>query len=126
MEIKILKFVMKKNVLQYAVATVLFCMLFSFQIIKTQLRVTVLTDLGNASEGAMVKIFGNKEDYNNDKTATQPQLTDSKGKTIFYGLDKGPYILEVEKEDYSNSFGGQLTDTLSVGKINKINVIISK
>ena len=57
-----------------ALGSLLF-LLCSYQIIKTQLRVTVLDDLGNIRKGAEVTLYHSVEDYNNDKTAYGPITT---------------------------------------------------
>jgi hypothetical protein len=101
-------------------------MLSSYSIIKTQLRVFVIDDLGNFRTGAKVSLYEKVEDYNNDKPTHGPVTTDAKGKAVFLSLEKGPFYVEAIDGDYSNDFGAQRTDTLEVGKVNKVNIIISK
>ena len=117
---------MKYKVYQYLAFVSLFLMLSSYTLIKTQLRVFVMDDLGNFRSGAKVSLYEKIEDFNKDKPAHGPVTTDEKGKAIFLSLEKGPYYVEAIDGDYSNDFGAQRTDTLEVGKVNKVNIIISK
>lgn len=104
----------------------LLLMLCSYQVIRTQLRVTILDDLGNVRPGAKVSLYKTTKDFNDNKRAYGPIEADEKGRAIFFSVENGPFYLEAVDGDYSNDFGGQLTDTLQEGKINKLNVIISK
>ncbi len=117
---------MKNKIYQIVALFGLFFMLASYQLLKTQLRVTVLDDLGNLHSGAKVSLYENIEQYNSRKPVFGPLDTDKKGKAIFFSVGVGPYLIEVLDGDYSNDFGGQQTEKLSDGKINKVNVIISK
>lgn len=117
---------MRYKVFQNLAFCTLFLMLCSFDLIKTQLRITVFDDLGNVRKGAKVSLYEKEEDFNNNKPTYGPLQTDEKGKAFFIGVTNGPFIIEVVDGDYSNDFGGQKTDLLEQGKINKINIIISK
>jgi hypothetical protein len=117
---------MKYKIYQHLAFASLFLMLSSYTIIKTQLRVFVIDDLGNFRSGAKVSLYEKIEDFNNNKPAHGPIITDNKGKAVFLSLEKGPYYVEAIDGDYSNDFGAHRTDTLEVGKVNKVNIIISK
>lgn len=108
--------------------SVLLCtmlLLSSSQILKTQLRITVIDDIGNFTEGVEVTLYDSPEDYNNSQPAFGPEMSNKKGRVAFIGVGTGPYYIEAVKGDYSNSLSGQLTDTLKAGRVNKLNVIIS-
>jgi len=98
--------------------------LMSFQFIKTQLRITVISETGAYVENAEVILYNSAEDYNNSKAAYGPLKTDKKGKVIFHDVSNGPFYVEAVKGDLSNGVSAQLTDTLQEGRINKINVVV--
>lgn len=112
----------------YAVLVLGFSMLLlsSSQILKTQLRISVIDEIGNFTQGAEVTLYDSPEDYNNSQPAFGPKTTDKKGRVAFIGVSTGPYYIEATKGAYSNSLSSQLTDTLKPGRINKLNVIISE
>ncbi len=95
------------------------------QVIKTQLRVTVLDDAGNLVQGATIQLYANEEDFNKEKNPISEKLTtDEKGVAKFDDLDTKVYYLLVEKGDMNNWGGGVQTDLLKAKKVNKINIII--
>lgn len=95
------------------------------QILKTQLRITILNELGNTVEGANVTLYNNDEDYRQEKNPVmETQLTDSKGRVKFTGLEPKVYYVHAEKDDKDNAGAGVQTDTLQEGRINKVNIII--
>lgn len=107
-------------------AIIVLLVMMSFQLIRTQLRVFVLDDLGKHREGVEVSLYHTAEDYNNSKPAFGPLLTDKKGRVIFQDVPNGPFYIEAVKDDYSNGLTGQLTDKLQEGRINKMNLVISE
>ena len=115
-----------KKLLVSLLSIVIVATLFSFQLMKTQLRVFVIDDLGKYRENVEVTLYDTPEDYNNSKPSYGPFKTDKKGRVIFHGVGKGPYYLEASIGDYSNGLTGQLTETLQEGRINKMNVVISE
>ena len=97
----------------------------SMQVLKTQLLVTVLDDLGNIEKGARVTIYANEEDYNKLKNPVfASELTNEKGRVRFIGLKAQPYYVAAEKGDDDNFLRGEKTKPLQKGRLNKINVII--
>ena len=97
----------------------------SLQILKTQLVVTVLDDLGNIEKGARVTLYENEEDYNKLQNPVLPsELTNEKGKVRFIGLKPKPYYVAAKKGANDNFLRGEKTKALLKGKLNKINVII--
>ena len=95
------------------------------QLLKTQLIVTVLDDLGNIQEGAKVTLYENEDDYNNlENPALESRVTNQKGQVRFIGLKNVPYYVAAQKGDNDNFLRGEKTKPLDKGKFNKINVII--
>lgn len=99
-------------------------LLFAFQIIKTQLVVTVVNELGNKEAGATVQLFEKEEDYKKETNVAAEAVTDAKGVARFKDLKAIPYYIIVRKEDRDNSGGGEQTSKLEGGRINKITVVI--
>lgn len=100
--------------------------LTSTQVLKTQLQVTVLDNIGNIQSGAKVTLFETEEDYNNSKPALPMQVVNKKGKTRFVGLKAIDYFVYCEKGKKNNMFHGEKTGELQKGRINKVNLIISE
>lgn len=95
------------------------------QILKTQLRLTILDELGNLVEGADVTLYNSDEDYRKEQNPVmEKQVTDSKGRVKFVGLEPKVYYVLAEKEDKDNAGAGVQTDTLQEGRINKVNIVI--
>lgn len=118
---------MRKIILLGIVAFIAMSFKGETTILQTQLIVTVLDDLGTIQEGASVKLFKTVEDYNSgENQVLETQLTSKKGKTRFVGLEGIAYFVEVKNGKKDNSLGGEKTEPLDEGKINKINVIISE
>ena len=92
--------------------------------LKTQLVVTVLSEIGNIQEGAEVRLYETREDFESNKVAVEPRKTNKKGKVRFIKLKDIAYFIEVKKGKKDNSLGAEKTSVLLKGKINKINVII--
>jgi SPX domain protein involved in polyphosphate accumulation len=111
---------MKKSV--YFLAIIL--LLTGFQIIKTQLVVTVVNELGNKEAGATVLLFETEDDYKKETRAVAEAVTDAKGVAKFKDLKAIPYFIIVRKDDRDNAGGGEKTDKLEGGRINKITVVI--
>jgi hypothetical protein len=106
------------------VLTVLAVLLSGFQIIKTQMSVTIRNELGNTEEGVTVQLFENEEDYKAEKNAVAEGVTDEKGVTKFKDLKAISYFVLAKKEDKNNFGGGEQTGKLEAKKINKITIII--
>ncbi|MFN3840466.1 MAG: hypothetical protein ACK4RF_07145 [Cyclobacteriaceae bacterium] len=111
---------MKKIIL----LTLISIFLLSFQIIKTQLSVTVRNELGNTEEGATVMLFEREDDYKNEKNVAAEGITDKKGMVKFKDLKPIAYYIIVRKDDKDNAGGGEQTSKLEGNKINKITVVI--
>ena len=97
---------------------------FKSQIINTSLRITVLDDLGNQVESAIVNIYGNESDYREEvNPIMEEQLTDAKGRVTFKKLQSISYFMLVRKGDLNN-IGGGVEVKLDAKKLNKVNIII--
>lgn len=97
------------------------------QLIKTQLFVTVLDDIGNHQVGATVTLFKTQEDYDAQKngiSAKKSAKTDKKGRVRFVGLDQTEYYILAKKGKKDNTFKGEKVDNLVAGKMNRISVVI--
>lgn len=94
------------------------------QLFPTNLKVTVIDGLGNFTKDAEVTIYQSKKDYENSVNAVQKNFTDKKGRVKFKKLDVKAYYIDVRKGDMNNDGEGVLTETLSKGKSNRINVVI--
>jgi uncharacterized protein (DUF2141 family) len=106
------------------VAVLLALLLMSFQIIKTQLQVTIRDELGNTAEGVTVQLFENEEDYNAEKNPAAESVTDKKGVAKFKDLKAISYFVLARKGDINNFGGGEQTGKLEAKKINKVTVVI--
>ncbi|HEY4653793.1 MAG TPA: hypothetical protein VIH22_04740 [Cyclobacteriaceae bacterium] len=98
--------------------------LYGFQLIKTQLNITVRNDLGNTVEGATVRLFENEVDYNKEENVAAEGSTDEKGVVKFKDLKDIAYFVLVEKDDLNNFGGGEQTGKLEAKRINKVTIVI--
>ena len=95
------------------------------QLFKTQLKITVLDDVGSLVEGATVVLYGNEEDFKKEANPVKKALvTNEKGFVKFDTLEPKVYYILVEKGDLNNWNGGIQTDLLQEKKVNKLNIII--
>lgn len=95
------------------------------QLMKTQLMVTVLDDLGNIQQGAKVTLYETEDDYNKlQNPVMESKMTNEKGQVRFVGVKDIEYYVAAEKGDNDNFLRAEKTKHLAKGKINKINVII--
>ena len=113
-----------KNITKIFILFAAVALLSAFQIIKTQLTVTVRDDLGNIVTGATVKLYETEDDYNKEENVAAEGTTDDKGKAKFKELKAIPYYLLVEKGDKNNFGGGEQTGKLEEKKINQVTVVI--
>lgn len=110
--------------LQYLIAFVVLVAMVSFQLIKTQLHVTVRNDLGNTVSAAKVTLYEKEEDYNAEENAVATGETDEKGVVKFKDLNDKSYFVMVEKDDKNNFGGGEQTGKLEAKRINKVTIVI--
>src|SRR5438552_2811539 len=83
--------------------------LASFQLIKTQLAVTIRDELGNTVEGAKVTLFEKEDDYNKEQNPLMDGVTDAKGVVKFRELKAVSYFVLAKKDDKDNTGGGEQT-----------------
>lgn len=113
---------MKKALLILSLGVSIFVM--SFQIISTQIKLTVLNNLGKEEEGVRVRLYKNEADYKAEKNAVDEHYTDKKGVVSFKSLEPIPYYINAVKDNKNNYGNGELTDSLKKNQINKIKIVI--
>jgi uncharacterized protein (DUF2141 family) len=113
-----------KKILTYFAALAFVITLFSFQIIKTQLTITVRNELGNTEEGVKVQLFEKEDDYKNETNVAAESFTDKKGMAKFKELKAISYYIIARKDDKDNSGGGEVTGRLEANRINKTTIVI--
>lgn len=96
----------------------------SFQLIKTQLVITVRDETGNTVTGATVQLYEKQDDYNKEVNVAAEGVTDAKGVLKLKELKAISYFMIAKKDDKDNSGGGEQTGKLEEKKINKVTVII--
>jgi|SRR5438105_208950 uncharacterized protein (DUF2141 family) len=99
-------------------------MFMSFQIIKTQMQITIRDEVGNTSEGVTVQLYENEEDYKAEKNAVAESVTDKKGVAKFKDLKAISYFVLAKKDDLNNFGGGERTGILDAKRINKVTIVI--
>jgi len=99
---------------------------FAFKpVLKTNLRITTLNELGNIEDSVAITIYRNKTDYREEVNPVVPvQYTSEKGKTTFTGLEPLIYYIHAVKGDKTNVGAGVVADILIKGKMNKLTIII--
>lgn len=116
---------MKLKLFVFSISVLVFVAFSAFQLIKTNLKITVLNTTGNPVEGAEVQLFSTLEDFESESNpVTEMILTDKKGIANFKGLETKSYFVIAQKDGLNNFGMGNQTDTLSTSKINKVNIII--
>lgn len=114
---------MKRLLLSF-VAIGFLMMTLQFQIIKTQLHVTIRNELGNTEEGVTVQLYENEEDYKTEKNVVQESVTDEKGVAKFKELKAIGYFVLAKKDDKNNFGAGEKTAPLEAKRINKVTIVI--
>lgn len=96
------------------------------QIFKTNLKITVIDELGNIVPGAKVTIYKNKLDYDAEKNPVhETKITNNKGQVTFKKVETIAYYVLAKKGDMDNIGAGEIITELEKGKLNKANVVIS-
>jgi len=113
-----------KSLAKPLAAIIFLTLLSGFQIIKTQLTITVRNELGNTEEGVKVQLFENEEDYKSEKNVAAEGYTDNKGNVKFKELKAIPYFVIARKDDKDNSGGGEQVGKLEPNRINKVTLVI--
>ncbi len=94
------------------------------QLIKTQLILKVVDELGNPVPQAAVKLFETEADYNQETNVAFEGTTDDKGVVQFKKMKAIQYFLIVRKDDKDNQGGGEKVGPLEENKFNKATVVI--
>jgi uncharacterized GH25 family protein len=94
------------------------------QLIKTQLILKVVDELGNPVGQASVKLFETEADYTQEKNVAFEGTTDDKGVVQFKRMKAIQYFLIVRKDDRDNQGGGEKVGPLEENKFNKATVVI--
>lgn len=113
-----------KPITKVLLASIFMMALMSFQLIKTQITITVRNELGNVEEGVTVQLFETEADYKAEKNIAFEGATDKKGVIKFKELKAISYYVIARKDDKDNSGGGEQTGKLEASKINKVTIII--
>lgn len=113
-----------KTITKFLIASAFLMAMMSFQLIKTQITITVRNELGNIEEGATIQLFETEEDYKTEKNVAAEGVTDKKGIIKFKELKPTSYYVIARKGDKDNSGGGEQTGKLEANKINKVTIII--
>ncbi len=113
-----------KMITRISLVSIFMLALMSFQLLKTQLVITVRNDLGNIEEGVKVQLYETEEDYKSEKNVAFEGYTDKKGIVRFKELKPTAYYVLARKDDKDNFGGGEQVGKLEDGKINKVTVII--
>lgn len=113
-----------KTLIKTALVFSLLITLFGFQIIKTQLTLTVRNELGNTESGVTVQLYETEEDYKAETNPTATGTTDAKGVVKFKELKAISYFILARKDDKDNFGGGEQTGKLEANRINKATVVI--
>ena len=120
-----MKNTLKTTFLTLMIVTLFVSLNFKEQIVKTQLKVVVLDDVGNLVEGASVQLYTSQENFDKETNpVTEKLTTDAKGIVKFDELESRVYYILVQKGDMNNWNGGIMTDKLQPKRVNKINVVI--
>ncbi|MBL7856094.1 MAG: hypothetical protein JNM57_00280 [Cyclobacteriaceae bacterium] len=113
-----------KYLFRFILASTFLLVLLSFQVVKTQLHITIRNELGNTEEGVTVQLFANEADYKAEQNVVAEGKTDAKGIVKFKELKTIAYYVIARKDDRDNSGGGEQIGKLEANRINKVNVII--
>lgn len=113
-----------KSIIKVAFLSILLIGILSFQLIKTQLTISIRNELGNIEEGATVQLFETEDDYKTEKNVAAEGVTDKKGNIKFKELKAISYYVIARKEDKDNAGGGEQTGKLEANRVNKVTVII--
>ncbi len=94
------------------VVVVLMLTISAFQLIKTQLTITIRDEVGNIVPGATVQLYETEEDYNKEVNVVTEGKTDAKGIVKFKELKAISYFVIAKNDDKDNSGGGERTGKL--------------
>jgi hypothetical protein len=110
--------------MRYTVFILVFMALTAFQVIRTQLTLTVRNELGNLEPDVTVQLFEKQEDYKAETNAVATGTTDARGVVRFRDLKAIPYFVLARKGDKDNTGGGEQTAALAANRINRVTIVI--
>jgi hypothetical protein len=113
-----------KTPMKISIAILLMMVLVSFQIIKTQIAITIRNEVGNTEQGVKVMLFETEDDYTKETNVVAEGETDEKGVVKFKELKPTTYFVIARKGDRDNSGGGEQTGKLEEKRINKVTIVI--
>lgn len=113
-----------KTPIKISIAICLFVVLSAFQIIKTQIAITIRNEVGNTEAGVKVMLFETEEDYTKEVNVVAEDETDDRGVVKFKDLKPTTYFVIARKGDMDNSGGGEQTGKLEEKRINKVTIVI--
>jgi hypothetical protein len=113
-----------KTSIKISIAICLVVALSAFQIVKTQIAITIRNDVGNTEEGVKVMLFETEGDYTKEENVVAEGETDAKGVVKFKELKATSYYVIARKGDMDNSGGGEQTGKLEANRINKVTIVI--
>ena len=113
-----------KNSIKITITICAFVALTAFQIIKTQIAITIRNEVGNTEEGVKVMLFETEDDYTKEINIVAEGETDAKGVVKFKELKATSYFVIARKDDKDNSGGGEQTGKLEANRINKVTIVI--
>jgi len=113
-----------KTQFKISIAILLLIALSAFQIIKTQIAITIRNDVGNTEAGVKVMLYEREEDYTKEVNVVAEGETDEKGVVKFKDLKAISYYVIARKGDMDNSGGGEQTGKLEEKRINKVTIVI--
>jgi len=113
-----------KTSIKISITICAFVVLSAFQIIKTQVAITVRNEVGNTEAGVKVMLFETEDDYVKETNIVAEGETDDKGVVKFKELKAASYFVIARKGDKDNSGGGEKIGTLQANRINKVTLVI--
>jgi len=104
--------------------TLIFVIVTGFAtLLKTSLNVTVRDETGNVVQGAKIKLYSNRENWEKEIGHFAEDSTDEKGIAKFKEVTSLNIFVLARQGEKDNTGGGEQVK-LEQGKINKITVII--
>ncbi|HEY9006001.1 MAG TPA: hypothetical protein VIM75_07700 [Ohtaekwangia sp.] len=113
-----------KTIIQSLAAVSFILFMLSFQLIKTQISITIRNELGNTEQGVTVQLFETEDDYKAETNPVAEGKTDAKGVVKFKDLKSISYYVIARKDDKDNTGGGEQTGKLEANRINKVTIVI--
>ncbi|HEY9044349.1 MAG TPA: hypothetical protein VIN08_00550 [Ohtaekwangia sp.] len=113
-----------KTTIRFIAAATFLLFALSFQLIKTQISITIRNELGNTEQGVTVQLFETEDDYKAETNPVAEGTTDAKGVVKFKELKAISYYVIARKDDKDNTGGGEQTGKLEANRINKVTIVI--